>query len=248
MDVQYQQVCKLRLAFTRRLRMQRHVMFFLLCGLWGLWPSDGRADLLRLKDGRLVDGKFLGGTEFVVWFYTAEGRKEFPVADLLSISFLPPGAPLPERTPVPTPSPTQLPRRQEYTIPAETRLSVRLTQYLDNLVSRPGDVFDATFATDVTLDGVLVIPKGTVAHGQVLKSEHDRNGSALVITLKTLVLTTRKVALATTSYAMWDQPREDVEAALRTAKTLEIQAGAFLEFKTTEVLTIPAPSIKPVTP
>lgn len=206
-----------------------------------LMPVMNDADLLRMKDGRLVEGKFLGGTEYRVRFHTAAGTVEYPVADLLSISFLPPNASLPDRTPQPTPAPTPRPPAPEILMPPNTRLSVRTSAPLDSLASRAGDVFDTTLENDLVVEGEVIAPKGTLVHGKVITSEQGKAGSSLVIVLQEIVLTHQKVPVTTTSYAMWDRPKSDTDTTLHTIRTLRIPAGAFLEFKTTEAVTIKRP-------
>jgi hypothetical protein len=218
--------------------MKRLLTFFLTVYLIILLSSSAQADLLRLRIGRVIDGKFLGGTEHAVRFHTKDGTVEFSVEEILSITFLPAAEKLPERTPMPTPTPTAQPEQQEFTLPSDTRLSVRTLYMIDSLISRQGDTFDATLETDLKVDEVLVIPRGTPIKGMVLRSDHDQNGSALVITLRQFVLKGQQIPIATTSYAMWDQPRSDSDTGMRSIRTLRIPAKAFLEFRTTEPVTL----------
>lgn len=218
--------------------MKRLLTSFLSVCIIVLLNSSVQADLLRLRTGRVIDGKFLGGTEYAVHFHTKDGTVEFSVEEILSITFLPAGEKLPERTPMPTPTPTPQPDQQEFTLPSDTRLSVRTLHMMDSLISRQGDMFDATLEMDLKIDGVLVIPRGTAVKGAVLRSEHDQDGSALVITLREFVLKAQRIPIATTSYAMWDQPHSDSDTGMRSIRTLRIPAKAFLEFKTTEPVTL----------
>jgi hypothetical protein len=212
------------------------MMFVLLGGAFLPWSVD--ADLLRMKDGRLLEGKYLGGTEYVVRFYTSDGMREYPVGEILTLSFMPATGPLPPRTPLPTPAPTPPPPRQEIGIPPDTRLSVRMTVHIDTLVSRSGDTFDTELESDLVVEGITVASKGTVITGEVLESEQAKTGSSLVIVLKTMRVRNQVVQLRTTSYAMWDRPRDGEDSATRNIRTLRLAAGATLEFKTTEAVTV----------
>ncbi|HUX09080.1 MAG TPA: hypothetical protein VMW51_00480, partial [Terriglobia bacterium] len=45
------------------------------------------ADSLRFKNGSIVDGKYLGGTDSQVTFYTGNQLKHYAIADIDSITF-----------------------------------------------------------------------------------------------------------------------------------------------------------------
>ncbi len=57
------------------------------------------------------------------------------------------------------------------TLPAGTRLRVRLDQDLGSKISQPGDNFPATIADDVIVNGQTVIPKGARADGTVVDAK-----------------------------------------------------------------------------
>ena len=69
--------------------------------VFGLALNVG-ADMLRTKTGRFIEGKFIGGTDAIIRFQTKDGVVEYLIAEILSITFLPPGSPLP---PLPTSTP-----------------------------------------------------------------------------------------------------------------------------------------------
>jgi hypothetical protein len=200
--------------------------------------SSVHADILRKRNGQVLDGKFAGGTEYAVYFHTQEGTVEIPVDEILSISFLPSSAPLPKRTPMPTPIPTPTPGIFDITLPADTRLSVRLLKPLDSLVSRSGDQFDTRLEFDVAVDEIIVFPKDAQISGVVVRSEQGKEGSALVIELREVRVSDRVVPIKTSSYAMWDLPSSADDTTLRTIRTLSIPADTLLSFKLLEPVTV----------
>lgn len=199
------------------------------------------ADILRKHDGEILDGKFLGGTEYVVYFHAKDGRLDIPVAEILSITFLPSSEALPQREPMPTPTPTPSPEDLLVTVPADTRVSVRLLTPLDSLSSRHGDAFDAVLAQDITVGERIVFPKDTPVSGVVIRSEQSKTGSALVIELREFRLAGQRIPVKTSSYAMWDLPKSGDDTTVRVIRTLNIEAEALLGFKTLTPLTLEVP-------
>lgn len=196
------------------------------------------ADILRKHNGEILDGKFLGGTEYVVYFHTREGRIDVPVEDILSITFLPSPAQLPPRDPMPTPTPPPLQEDHTVTVPADTRILVRMLMPLDSLVSRQGDPFDALLEQEIVAGDRVVFPKDTPVSGVVVRSDQGKSGSALVIELRELHLEDQRVLVKTSSYAMWDLPSNADDSNLRIIRTLSIGTDAILGFKTLAPITL----------
>lgn len=218
--------------------MKLFLAFFLSIITIFFFEPGVRADMIRMQDGQIVEGKFLGGTEYVVRFHTVEGTVEYPVEDILSISFLPPGAPLPERTPMSKPTPKTEQEQDIVIVPRYTRISVQLLESLDTLVNREGDIFRATLEADVVVNDTVLIPKGSLLHGKVLRSDQGKTESALVITIKEVILDDQEILLETTSHAMWDRVQDTPGTVTRRVRTLRIPSESVLEFKTTEAVTI----------
>ena len=60
---------------------------------------------------------------------------------------------------------------QPLTLPAGTRISVRLAQSVDTKRDRPGTPFVAHLATPVMHNGAVVLPRGAVCRGHVSESK-----------------------------------------------------------------------------
>ena len=113
----------------------------LVIALW-LGASLAWADSLELKNGSLIKGKFLGGTESEISFQVGSSVQKYNLADIVSLKFDS------ERTASdqPKPSTSSLPSEPQpaehagmktpayVTIPAGTRISVRTIDAID---SRP---------------------------------------------------------------------------------------------------------------
>ncbi len=221
-------------------KIHRGISVLSLCLLL-LFGRSTYADMLRKHNGEILDGKFLGGTEYVVYFHARDGRIEVPVEEILSISFLPSSSTLPQRDPMPTPTPTLSPEDLLVTVPGDTRVLVRLLTPLDSLVSRQGDRIDALLAQDITVENRIVFPKDMPVSGVVVRSEQGKTGSALVIELREFQLADQHIPVRTSSYAMWDLPKNGEDSNLRIIRTLSIEADAILGFKTLSPLTLKLP-------
>src|SRR5439155_20665120 len=77
----------------------------------------GFADTLELKDGRVLQGKYLGGTQAVLRFEVSGDVQTFPTNDIVALTFTrnsgsapaPAAAPPAQTDPMPAPAPAQGP-------------------------------------------------------------------------------------------------------------------------------------------
>jgi len=112
----------------------KHLTRIYLLGVVALLLSAAAwADTLEFKDGRVIEGKFLGGTQETVRFQNQGQIQVYRVADLLALTFggtsgaLPPVPSPPAAAPAGPATPASSP-----TVPAGTYLRVRMT---DGVVS-----------------------------------------------------------------------------------------------------------------
>lgn len=222
--------------------MKTFLIFLLVVSGLFLINLDVGADMIRMKNGKVIEGKFLGGTEYVIHFQTDNKVAMYQVEDILTITFMPTSSQSLQRVPVsPTPKiQTPQPEQQEIIIKRHTRLSVRVVSSLNTGMSRKGDWFDTTLTSDLIVDGDVVVPKGTTIRGQVVKSEQGRSSSVLVIGLRKLLLKQEVIPISTTTYGMWDRVPEGSDAvkSYRKGRLLQIPSQTVLEFKTTKPITI----------
>src|SRR5580704_15304036 len=108
-----------------------------------LAASIAWADTLELKNGSLIKGKFLGGTDAEINFQVGSSVQKYNVADIVSLKFDSEGA---ANVPAPQPQPqtqnslpddpapgAQVPVKPAYvTIPAGTRILVRTIDTIDS--------------------------------------------------------------------------------------------------------------------
>jgi hypothetical protein len=142
---------------------------FLLC-LAGL--SVVTADVLELKDGSVLSGRFLGSTATSMRFQLGSTEMEFPVTDVLALTLASPSeaslaaVAAPSVTPATAtaaPAPTA---PATITVPAGINLLVRMSDTVSSKNSA-GRRFGGRLDSDLRVGGVLVAPAGTRVFGRV---------------------------------------------------------------------------------
>jgi hypothetical protein len=110
-----------------------------------------------------------------------------------------------QATPPPPPPPPAAPAFRDVTIPAGTTLPIRITQTLDSATTQQGDNFTGTVATDIIIDGLVVIPQGSAVSGRVdvvQEAAHFKGNSLLTIELTRLKQRGENVAVSTEPYSV----------------------------------------------
>ena len=171
-----------------------------------------RADSLELKNGSLIKGKFMGGTQANITFQVGSSVQSYDVADIRSLRFdseaqgaspsIPskqPTAPLAmEKDEVATSSPS-------VTIPAGTRISVRTIDSIDSTRNHVGDRFQASLEEPLSVDGDVVVPKGADVYGRLEESKETgtfTGRSELKLELTGIVVHGQTVPLVTGEYEL----------------------------------------------
>src|SRR5690349_19593955 len=86
------------------------------------WPAS--ADVLELKNGKTLDGKYVGGTAATIRFETTAGVQVVETAQALALTFTGGAAGAPAKSGSPTPA--VAPAASSVTVPAGTTLLVRM--------------------------------------------------------------------------------------------------------------------------
>jgi hypothetical protein len=156
------------------------------------------ADTLELKDGKVIQGKYLGGTQTNIRFSVKGEVKLYPISDVLAITFGSAGSDSPAAAaPPPPPAPTSRATSrsasgtQSATIPAGTRLLVRMIDGVDSETNQVGDRFRASLEEDVVVDGVVVAPRGADVAGrlaEVKEAGRIRGKSELKLELTEIIV------------------------------------------------------------
>ncbi|NYF52814.1 BON domain-containing protein [Tunturiibacter gelidoferens] len=117
---------------------------------------------------------------------------------------VPPPAPQQELPP-PPPPPPPAPEFRSITVPPDTTIPIRIIQTLDSATTQQGDTFTGTVATDIILDGLVVIRQGTPVSGRVSavqEAAHYKGSSLLTVELTSINRRGEKLAVTTEPYSV----------------------------------------------
>jgi BON domain len=94
---------------------------------------------------------------------------------LNNLNVIPAGSAAPEPPPPPQSeppaSPNQFTSMQSINIPAGTALTVRLVEDINTKNAKANDIFHVTLMSDITDNGYVLIPRGTVLVGRVISAQ-----------------------------------------------------------------------------
>jgi hypothetical protein len=175
--------------------MSNFKRFAVILGIGFLLSGAASADTLELKDGRVLQGRFLGGTQAMLRFEFRGEVKTFGVNDIVALTFTnayhdqdntpppppsdPNAAPASNQTPPDAPTAQAAPPPQAYatpatvvpgtpvTLPAGQSMLIRMIDSVDSKKNNVGDVFHASLETDLTLNGTLIARRGADVYGKL---------------------------------------------------------------------------------
>jgi hypothetical protein len=182
-----------------------------------LAASMAWADTLELKNGSVIKGKFLGGTETEISFQVGSTVQKYNVADIVSLKFESEGA---ASAPAPQPQ-SSLPddpgtvahiemKPAYITIPAGTRISVRTIDTIDSTDSLVGDRFQASLEEPLTLEGNVVVAQDALVYGRLTQSKESgtfAGRSQLRLELTGIVVNGKIVPVVTGEYEVTGKSR-----------------------------------------
>ena len=169
-----------------------------------------RADSLELKNGSLIKGKFMGGSQTSISFQVGSSMQSYAIADIRSLRF--DSEPQSISPPIPSNRPSGPPAVEQdevaksapsATIPAGTRISVRTIDAIDSTKNRVGYRFQASLEQPLWVDGNLVVPKGANVYGRLDESKETgtfAGRSQLKLQLTGIVVNGRTLPLVTGEY------------------------------------------------
>ncbi len=176
--------------------------------------ASARADILELKNGNVLNGKYNGGTAGTVRFDAGAGMQVIETSQVIALTFTTaaaaPAAPA-AYAPAPVPAPVAAPTA--VTLPYGTTFLVRM---MDSVSSHnaPGANFTTRLEYNRVADGVVAVPAGTVIYGRVQSSTQARRAigkSTLDLRLALMVVGGSPIPIATSGF------QEAGEASIRKA-------------------------------
>ncbi len=201
-----------------------YVAFVAVC----LAASSAWADSLELKNGSLIKGKYMGGTETEISFQVGSSVQKYNVADIVSLKFeseaaasdmptRPKSSPSTDTPPVEktsfsetTSEPATTKSAGMVTIPAGTRISVRTIDGIDSTKNRVGERFQASLEEPLVIDGNLIVEKGADVYGRLEESKASgtfAGRSQLRLALTGIVVDGQTVPMVTGEYELIGKSR-----------------------------------------
>ncbi len=184
--------------------------FFSALVLGLLFVGAAAADTLELKSGKVVQGKYLGGTQAVLRFEVNGEIQTFNTNDIVALTFTgrsggaAPMAAAPAAAPAPEPAPAAAPGGQ-VTIPAGQSMLIRMIDGVDSSKNHPGDIFHASIETDLTIGNTVVARKGTDVYGRLAEAQKSGNftgKSELQLELTRLVIDGKDYPVVSSDYTL----------------------------------------------
>jgi hypothetical protein len=156
-----------------------------------------RADILELKNGNVLNGKYAGGTAGTLRFATSAGTQVLETSQIIALTFTSPAP-----APAPAVAPTPVVPSKSLTLPAGTMLLVRM---MDSVSSRnpPGANFTTKLEYNLVVNGIVAVPAGTVIYGKVQSSTQARRvagRSTFDIRLTQMVVQGNPIPIASSGY------------------------------------------------
>ena len=168
------------------------------------------ADTLELRDGRVLKGKYLGGTQAVLRFEINGEVQTFNTTDAVALTFTGNAgrsAPAAALAPAAVPSNSMASSASggDVTIPAGQSLLVRMIDGVDSAKNHVGDVFHGSLETDVTVGNTIVARKGTDVYGRLANAEKSgtfTGKSELQLELTRMVIDGKDYPVVSSDYTL----------------------------------------------
>ena len=192
--------------------MRKWNRFLAVIALGLFMAGAATADTLELKDGRVLKGKYLGGTQAVMRFEINGEVQTFNTTDIVALTFtgssgraVPAAAPAAAMAPTPAASVPNADPGGAVTIPAGQSLLVRMIDGVDSSKNHVGDVFHASLETDLTIGNTVVARKGADVYGRLAEAKgagHMSGSSELQLELSRIVIDGKDYPVVSSDYSL----------------------------------------------
>jgi hypothetical protein len=187
--------------------MTRFTRFIVAVALGFLFVGGAAADTLELKDGRVLQGRFLGGTRATLRFEVNGEVQTFNTTEIVALTFTGSGggaaaAPAPAAQAA---APEPVAARGSVVIPAGQPMLVRMIDGVDSSKNHVGDIFHASLETDLVINGAVVARKGTDVYGRLAQAKeagHMAGSSELQLELTRMVVNGQDYPVVSSDYTL----------------------------------------------
>jgi hypothetical protein len=187
--------------------------FLAAIALMLFYVGAASADTLELKDGRVLKGKYLGGTQTVLRFELNGEVQTFNTADVVALTFTGHSAAAAASSGAIAPAAASMASADPggtVTIPAGQSLLVRMIDGVDSAKNHVGDIFHASLETDLTVGNSVVARKGTDVYGRLAEAKeagHISGSSELQLELTRIVIDGKDYPVVSSDYTLQGKGR-----------------------------------------
>ena len=186
--------------------MEKIYRFLAAVALGLFFVGVAAADTLELKDGRVLKGKYLGGTQAVLRFEVSGEVQTYNTNDIVALTFTGhSGTAAAALAPAAASAAANTSAGGDVTIPAGETLLVRMIDGVDSAKNHVGDVFHASLETDLTIGNTVVARKGTDVYGRLAEAKeagHMSGSSELQLELTRIVIDGKDYPVVSSDYSL----------------------------------------------
>lgn len=121
-------------------------------------------DVLELKNGTILNGKYVGGTAGTIRFETNQGMSVVETSQAVALTFTTSATASPAALAAPQPAGSVAQQAKAVTVPAGTVMMVRMMDGISSQ-NKPGTRFTTTLDADIVIDSVTAVKAGTKIYG-----------------------------------------------------------------------------------
>jgi hypothetical protein len=201
-----------------------------------LTPLLTSADVLELKDGRVLNGLYQGGTAGTLRFAVDGQMEVIPVSEVIALTIVRDGTTA--ATPATPAAPAAAAATSSATttasssaavvIPAGETLIVRLRSTVSTRNARPGQKFDSVLENDLRAGEVIIAPRGSLVRGTVVNAKAPRRlnkSAALSLTLDEVQTPEGTLALHTQPHSVQTNERGSLVRGAAQGATIGLITG-----------------------
>jgi hypothetical protein len=129
------------------------------------------SDVLELKDGTVLDGMYMGGSQSSMRFRVKDDIQVVPIEKILALTVTGRSA---ANT---TPAVASTSQTKAVALPVGTRLLVKIMESIDTRNNKAGSRFTGTLEGKLMAGGVEIVPAGAKVYGQVVTAKRGGIGA-----------------------------------------------------------------------
>jgi len=171
------------------------------------------ADSLELRNGSVINGRFVGGDENEIRFQVGSSIQDYKTSDITSIHLESKDTDSDSLKRRPSSETSRLHGNTPptyVTVPAGTRISIRTIDGVDSTKNHVGDRFQATLEEPIVLNDNVVVPKGSDVYGRLAQSKESgkfTGRSELKLELTGIVVNGVTIPIVTGEYELTGKSR-----------------------------------------